>query len=39
VPLDPPPGDYTLSVELPPWSFEGRQTGGGTLNTPITIVQ
>lgn len=39
VPLDLPPGDYTLSVELPPWSFEGRQTGGGTLNTPITIVQ
>jgi len=31
------PGDYTLSVELPPWSFEGRQVGGGRLDTPIRI--
>ena len=31
------PGDYTLSVELPPWSFEGRQAGGGKLNAPIKI--
>ena len=31
------PGDYTLSVELPPWSFEGRQAGGGKLNTPIKV--
>lgn len=31
------PGEYTLSVELPPWSFEGRQAGGGALNTPIKV--
>ena len=31
------PGDYTLSIELPPWSFEGRQAGGGKLNAPIKI--
>jgi hypothetical protein len=30
-------GDYTLQVELPPWSFEGRQTGGGSLTTSIQI--
>jgi hypothetical protein len=30
-------GEYTLSVELPPWSFEGRQTGGGALNTTIKV--
>jgi hypothetical protein len=30
-------GEYTLQIELPPWSFEGRQTGGGSLNTSITI--
>jgi hypothetical protein len=37
IPLDLPPGDYTLQVELPAWSFEGRQTGGGTLNTAVKI--
>jgi hypothetical protein len=37
IPRDLPPGDYTLQVELPPWSFEGRQTGGGSLSTGITI--
>ena len=31
-------GDYTLQVELPPWSFEGRQAGGGQLNTTVKIV-
>ena len=31
------PGDYTLQVELPAWSFEGRQTGGGTLSTGVKI--
>mgnify|MGYP000338947928 CR=1 FL=1 len=31
-------GDYTLQVELPPWSFEGRQAGGGQLNTAVRIV-
>ena len=37
LPRDLAPGDYTLTVELPPWSFEGRQTGGGALNTPIKV--
>ena len=31
-------GEYTLQVDLPPWSFEGRQTGGGRLSTPVQIV-
>ena len=37
IPTDLPPGDYTLQVELPAWSFEGRQTGGGTLSTGVKI--
>ena len=37
LPNDLPAGDYTLQVELPPWSFEGRQTGGGSLTTAIKI--
>lgn len=37
LPNDLPPGDYTLQVELPPWSFEGRQTGGGSLNASVKI--
>jgi hypothetical protein len=37
IPTDLPPGDYTLQVELPAWSFEGRQTGGGTLNADVKI--
>jgi hypothetical protein len=37
IPTDLPPGDYTLQVELPAWSFEGRQTGGGTLSTDVKI--
>ena len=37
IPRDLPPGDYTLQVELPAWSFEGRQAGGGTLNTTVKI--
>jgi hypothetical protein len=37
IPLDLQPGEYTLQVELPAWSFEGRQTGGGTLNTSVKI--
>jgi hypothetical protein len=32
------PGEYTLQVELPPWSFEGRQAGGGSLTTGVTVV-
>ena len=31
-------GDYTLQVELPPWSFEGRQAGGGQLTTSVKVV-
>lgn len=31
------PGEYTLQVELPPWSFEGRQAGGGQLNTTVKV--
>jgi DNA-directed RNA polymerase subunit K/omega len=37
IPRDLAPGDYTLQVELPAWSFEGRQTGGGTLSTSVKI--
>ena len=37
IPTNLPTGEYTLQVELPPWSFEGRQTGGASLTTPITI--
>lgn len=37
LPTDLMPGEYTLSVDLPPWSFEGRQAGGAVLNTPIKI--
>jgi hypothetical protein len=38
IPTDLQPGDYTLQVELPFWSFEGRQTGGATLSTGVKIV-
>jgi hypothetical protein len=31
------PGDYTLIVELPPWSLEGRTTGGGALSAPLQL--
>jgi hypothetical protein len=37
IPSDLPAGDYTLQVELPAWSFEGRQTGGGTLSTTVKV--
>jgi len=37
IPRDLAPGDYTLQVELPAWSFEGRQSGGGTLSTIVKI--
>jgi hypothetical protein len=37
IPRDLPTGDYTLQVELPAWSFEGRQAGGGTLSTSIKV--
>jgi len=37
IPTNLPTGEYTLQVELPPWSFEGRQAGGATLTTPVNI--
>jgi hypothetical protein len=37
IPTDLSPGEYTLQVELPAWSFEGRQTGGGSLTTAVKI--
>ncbi|GEM_PF-4682864 len=34
-----PPGDYTLQVELPPWTLPGQQTvGGGSALVPLRIV-
>ncbi len=39
IPNTVPPGDYTLQVELPPWSFEGRQAGGGQLNTTVKVAE
>ncbi|MFN8523412.1 MAG: hypothetical protein U0821_09960 [Chloroflexota bacterium] len=37
IPLDLTPGDYTVQVELPPWSFDGRQAGGGVLNATVKV--
>jgi hypothetical protein len=37
IPRDLAPGEYTLQVELPAWSFEGRQAGGGTLSTTVKV--
>jgi hypothetical protein len=32
------PGDYTLSVEVPPWKVEGRDFGrGATLRAPVRL--
>jgi hypothetical protein len=32
------PGDYTLSVEVPPWKLEGRDFGrGATLRAPVRL--
>jgi hypothetical protein len=33
------PGDYTLSVELPPWRLERREVGGGRINTDIRVIR
>jgi hypothetical protein len=30
-------GSYTLQVELPPWSLDGRQTGGGVLTAEVEV--
>lgn len=37
IPADLPAGDYTVQVELPPWSFEGRQAGGASLTTAVKV--
>lgn len=37
LPTNLSPGEYTLAVELPPWSFEGRQAGGGTLSATFKL--
>jgi hypothetical protein len=32
------PGDYTLSVEVPPWKLDGRDFGrGGTVRAPVRV--
>jgi hypothetical protein len=32
------PGDYTLSVEVPPWKLDGRDFGrGATLRTAVRL--
>src|SRR6059058_301742 len=34
------PGDYTLSVEVPPWKLDGRDFGhGATLRAPVRLQQ
>src|SRR3984893_3206334 len=38
LPRDLQPGDYTLSVEVPPWKLDGRDFGrGATLRAPIRL--
>ncbi|MFN8632503.1 MAG: hypothetical protein U0893_01525 [Chloroflexota bacterium] len=37
LPSDLPAGDYTLQIELPAWSFEGRQAGGGSLTAGVKV--
>lgn len=32
------PGDYALTVEVPPWKLDGRETGvGATLRAPVRL--
>ena len=31
------PGDYTLVIELPPWSLDGRTVGGGILTAGVRV--
>ena len=36
--LDLLPGDYTLSIEVPPWKRDGRDFGrGATLRAPLRL--
>lgn len=38
LPRDLLPGDYTLSIEVPPWKLDGRDFGrGATLTAPIHL--
>jgi hypothetical protein len=38
LPQDLLPGDYTLSVEVPPWKLDGREFGvGATLRAPVKL--
>ncbi|HEX8967262.1 MAG TPA: hypothetical protein VF937_05230 [Chloroflexota bacterium] len=38
LPRDLLPGDYTLSVEIPPWKLDGREFGsGGTVKAPVRL--
>ena len=38
LPRDLLPGDYTLSVEIPPWKLDGRDFGrGANLRAPIRL--
>jgi len=38
LPRDLLPGDYTLSVEVPPWKLDGREVGvGATLRAPVHL--
>ncbi|MFN0072204.1 MAG: hypothetical protein ACKVVP_12025 [Chloroflexota bacterium] len=31
------PGDYTLTVEIPPWRIERRDVGGGRLSADVRV--
>jgi hypothetical protein len=38
LPRDLLPGDYTLTVEVPPWKLDGREFGAGaTLRAPVRL--
>jgi hypothetical protein len=38
LPRDLQAGDYTLSVEVPPWKLDGRDFGrGGNLRAPVRL--
>jgi hypothetical protein len=38
LPRDLLPGDYTLSVEVPPWKLDGREFGpGATMRAPVRL--
>jgi len=38
LPRDLQPGDYTLSVEVPPWKLDGKEFGvGATLRAPVRL--